>query len=276
MVFITLRCWAACLLCAVALSGGLRAQDSLQRSTDLYRFGDGIAHTLAGPGRWKGKDWLKVGGVLALTAAATLVDEPLRDFWRGESSVFMDGVERVGFYYGKPYSAAAITGGVYLSGVLFHRDHLRETGLIMGTVLATGGLLQTVLKTGIGRARPRTNNGHLYFDPLNPSGEYHSFPSGHAWMATAIGFVVISRTKSIPLKILFSTLAGGTLVARMYADAHWVSDLVFSTALAYVCTRTVGARIGKNQFRQHKRASAHSLRASVMPGPRGMRITLQW
>lgn len=262
--------WYTC-LCVVVLSGGLRAQDSL-RSTDLYRFGDGIVHTLAAPGRWTGKDWLKVGGVLAVTTASTLLDEPIRNFWNGQNNQFLDGMEGVGFYYGKPYSAAAIAGGVYLSGVLFHRNHLRETGLIMATVLATGGLLQTVLKTGIGRARPQTNEGHVFFDPFNPSGEYHSFPSGHAWMATAIGFVVINRTQSIPLRILFSVLAGGTLVARMYADAHWVSDLAFSTALAYFCTRTVVARMSTNHFRQHK----GTMKVTVMPGPQCMRMTLQW
>src|SRR5690349_16550330 len=112
--------WVALLLLP-ALAHAQLDSVMLKRS-DMIRVVDGVLFTFSSPARWKGKDWLKVGGVAATCAAITLLDEPVRNFWSHQNSKFMDGFERVGYHYGKPYSALAITGGFYLTGIIFKNE----------------------------------------------------------------------------------------------------------------------------------------------------------
>ena len=83
----------------------------LKRNKDIIRLVDGFAYTFTAPTRWDGKDWLKFGGVVTGTAVIALLDEPVRDFWQRQDSDFLDGVERIGYRYGKPHSANLLPEG---------------------------------------------------------------------------------------------------------------------------------------------------------------------
>src|SRR5688500_4850664 len=86
-------------------------QEELKLRPDILRFGDGVLYTCSAPTRWNGKDWLVLGGLVAGTTALTFLDQPVRDFWKNKNGRLMDGLERVGYHYGKPYTALAFTGG---------------------------------------------------------------------------------------------------------------------------------------------------------------------
>ncbi len=249
---------------------GFAQQDSLQRRRDIFRFADGIIYTYSAPLRWEGNDWLKFGGVLAGTAALSLLDEPVRKFWQQQDSPFLDGVERVGFHYGKPYSATIFTGGFYLAGVLFKNEWCKETGLVLGTTLLTSGLLQTIMKDVIGRARPVTEVGPYKFKSLSKSPAYHSFPSGHASVALAISLVLAKRIDNVPIKIFFYALATTTAVSRMYIDAHWFSDIVIGGVLGWFCADAAIQRIEANRFKIPGKKPGYAL--SVYPFPGGLTL----
>src|SRR5687768_12147723 len=108
---------------------------------DIMRGIDVIGYTFTSPARWKGKDWLTLGGVVATTAAITLLDEPINDYLRGKDCQFFDGLERVGYHYGKPYSAIALTGGLYLTGVIINDEWAKETGLMLASGLTTSTII---------------------------------------------------------------------------------------------------------------------------------------
>ena len=55
----------------------------------------------------------------------------------------MDGVNTVGYHYGKPYTGLAITSGLYLTGMLFKSEWAKETGLILGTSLLSAGIIES-------------------------------------------------------------------------------------------------------------------------------------
>ena len=110
---------------------------------DVVRGIDGVAYTFSSPVRWKAKDWITLGSVGAATAAITLLDEPVRDFFQSHDSEFLDGFERVGYHYGKPYAAVGISSGVYLVGLIFKNDWAQETGLMLATGLTTSTIVQT-------------------------------------------------------------------------------------------------------------------------------------
>lgn len=241
------------------------------KESDVYRFGDGIVYTYSNPTRWDKKDWMTLGGVLIATAGLTLVDEPVHKFWLRQDSKFLDGVERIGYHYGKPYSAFIATSGFYLTGLLINDRWSKDTGLALGVSLLTSGLLQTFLKDAIGRARPGTGLGAFSFNSFSGSPAYHSFPSGHLSVAFSISHVLARRINYLPVKIVFYSLAAVTAVARQYSEAHWVSDLAFAGSLAWSCAETAMHRI--NQTRSLERATSKKL-LKVTPYMRGISIVV--
>jgi membrane-associated phospholipid phosphatase len=243
--------------------------DSLRVRSDAFRLADGVVYTFSSPARWTGKDVLVLGGLIAGTTALTYMDHPVRDFWQRHDNRFMDGVERVGYHYGKPYTAFGFTTGVYLAGVIFKNQWAKETGLVLGTTLFTSGFLMGVLKDVAGRARPAEGIDHMEFKPFNQAPAYHAFPSGHSAVAFGISLVMAKRIDNLPVKILFYSLAGTTAVSRMYSDSHWVSDIAFGGMLAWFCADTALMRMQANRFRTSFRAK-NKLVWKVFPYPGGL------
>jgi membrane-associated phospholipid phosphatase len=255
----------------VALSQG----DTLRKRPDVLRFADGVLYTATAPGRWQGDDWLVLGGVVAATAALLAVDEPVHRFWVKQDSPFLDGVERIGYHYGKPYSAVAFTAGFYFAGLMFKNPHLRETGLLLGTSLITSGFVQTIMKDAVGRARPDTGVGNFSFKPFGNEPAYHSFPSGHSAVAFAISLVIARRTEYVPVKIFFYALSATTAVSRMYSGSHWFSDIAFGGMLAWFCADTAIQRIQVNRFRRARASDDLSLRVFPFPGGLTLRASFK-
>ncbi|MGC1242008.1 MAG: phosphatase PAP2 family protein [Chryseosolibacter sp.] len=245
-------------------------QQDLEFRPDVLRFGDAVLHTYTAPARWKQKDWLVLGGLVAGTTALTFLDQPVRDFWQKQDGQFMDGLERVGYHYGKPYAAMAFTGGFYLGGMIFKNEWAKETGLILGTTLLTSGSLMGLLKNAAGRGRPAPGMNNLEFRPFDDSPAWHSFPSGHSSIAFGISLVMAKRVENVPLKILFYSLAGTTAVGRMYSDSHWISDVGFGGMLAWFCADTAIKRLQVNRFRTVRRKDV--LVWSVYPYPGGVAL----
>lgn len=247
-----------------------RPGDTLRYRPDVFRFADGVIYAVASPTRWGGHDWLALAGVLGGTAVLTFFDEPIRDFWQKQDNRFLDGMEEIGYHYGKPYTAVGVTAGFYLSGIIFRNAWARETGLMLGSSIFTSSMLMGVMKDVVGRARPETMLGHLYFRPFSASASFHSFPSGHSSVAFGVSLLLAKRVDIVPLKILFYSLAGTTAVSRMYSDAHWFSDIAFGGAMAWFFADTAISRIEANRFR--KARGRDRLSWSVYPYPGGMTL----
>jgi membrane-associated phospholipid phosphatase len=253
----------------------LHAQvDSLRKRPDVFRFADGVVYTFASPARWDGKDWLVLGGMLAGTTAITLVDQPVRDFWLHQDNTFLDGVERIGYHYGKPYSAVGLTAGFYLTGMIFKDEWAKETGLMLGTSIFSSSMMMGLLKNAAGRARPDTEFGHLEFQPFSQSPAYHAFPSGHSSVAFGISLLLARRVESVPLRILFYSLAGTTAVSRMYSDVHWTSDIAFGGMLAWFCADTAISRIQKNRYRRPGTQNIFVWKVYPYPGGVSLRASI--
>ncbi|QEC52432.1 membrane-associated phospholipid phosphatase [Anseongella ginsenosidimutans] len=226
---------------------------------DFLRFADASLYTWSGPLRWDGRDWIKLGGTIAGTTLLALADQPVRDFWHQRSGPGWEAVETAGFHYGKPYAAFALTGGFYLSGIIFKNEWARETGLILGSAFLTSAAIQTIMKTAVGRARPGTNIGNGAFKPFSDLPDYHSFPSGHMQVALATALVLGRRVEHPVLKVFFYAAAGSTFISRMHSDAHWISDLAFGGAISWFCADAVIRRMEYNKsndpFRKKQRIS---------------------
>lgn len=239
--------FVAILICIPWLANGQK--DSVAYRPDVLRVADGLAYTFTSPARWDGKDWLVLGGMLAGAGALTFVDQPVRHFWQLRHNKFLNGVETIGYHYGKPYTAVTLTAGFYMSGLIFKSAWARETGLMLGTSIFSSSVVTGAIKTIAGRARPGPTAENLEFRPFHDSPAFHAFPSGHSSVAFGISLVLARRVEPVPLKIFFYSLAGTTAVSRMYSDAHWLSDIAFGGMLAWFCADTAMSRLQRNRFR---------------------------
>lgn len=252
-----------------------QSNENLVKRNDAVRLADGFVYTIASPGRWQGNDWLTFGGVVAGTALVTLLDEPVRDFWQNPDSKFLDGMERVGYHYGKPYSAFISTGGFYLAGLILDDEWAKDTGLMLGAAFLSSGAIQTFMKTAAGRARPKAEKGNYTFDPFSGDALYHAFPSGHQAVALSTSLILASRVKSPALKIIFYSGAAVTAFSRMYSDNHWFSDIAFGSALAYFCANTVIARIEAKKFKKPGNKSGFSWQVAPFPGGLSIKASIR-
>lgn len=262
----------ASFILVVLLPGVVCAQSEPRVRPDALRFADGVVHTYSAPARWDGRDWLILGGLIAGTSALTFIDQPVRNFWQSHDNRFLDGVERVGYYYGKPYSALVVTGGFYLSGMVFKSAWAKETGLILGTSIFSSSVLMGIMKNAAGRRRPAPGVNNMEFKPFDESPAYHAFPSGHASVAFGLSVVLARRVDSLPLKIFFYSLAGSTVVSRMYSDNHWASDIAFGGMLAWFCADTAISRMQVNRLRS-ARLKKDILVWKVLPYPGGITLS---
>lgn len=220
---------------AVASLHVCNGQDTVRRNPDVLRFSKGVLYTYSGPARWNKNQWLGFGAVVGGAGLLMLVDEPVQEFWANQNSKFLDRLERVGFHYGKPYSAFTATSVFYIGGAAFKNEWMRDTGLALGIGLLSGGLIQTFLKEAAGRTRPSAEKGAFEYDPFRGGVSYHSFPSGHVTVALGISYIIARRSEALGVKIVFYSLAGITAMSRMYANAHWSSDIALGGVLAVAC-----------------------------------------
>ncbi len=183
--------------------------------------------------RWESEDWLTVGAVAGATAGSFLVEEKVRAAFQENRSGVADFFERIGWWYGTPLftvPASLLTLG---AGELFDSDDVRDTGILMSELLLTALFVQQPLRIIVGRGRPYMGEGHLSFDSFTLGNDHASFVSGHAWSAFGISNIVARQADRTWASVSLYSLATITALSRMYADAHWLTDVVLGSIIGY-------------------------------------------
>ncbi len=218
-------------------------QDTLSRF-DLLKI-DGsnavgsVLHAYAGPARWKKNDWLTVGGIALGTFGLFLLDEKVHPHFTKRNKSVPNLLQDAAFYFGKPQYNYGLTAAVYTFGWLTKNEKIRETGVLLIASATTAGLIQTVSKSALGRARPSAGVGNSEFDFFNGTPNYHSFPSGHAILAFTTAHALAKQTRSPWLKAGIYTLGSITPISRLWTNAHWISDIGLSVAISVVAVDSV-------------------------------------
>lgn len=221
---------------------------SSEKNNDLIRIADAFAHTVSSPVRWEKNDWLKFGGAVASTAILTLADKPVNRLINRNTSGFYKELADFGYHNGKPYAAVVVAGGFYVTGWLIKDEWTKETAVVLTSAYLTSGVVQTALKKIVGRARPSEGYGPYEFHPFKNDLGFSSFPSGHSQIAFVTAMVLADRVEQPWLKAVFYSGAAVTMASRMYANAHWFSDVAFGGFLAYICTKKVINRLDHNRY----------------------------
>lgn len=246
--------------------------ESLKKTSEFLRIADAFAYTLTSPIRWEDKDWLTFGATLGGTVLLSAVaDKPVNRFMEKNHEGFSSSVGKFGYHNGKPYTAAIVAGGFYVTGYIIDDEWTKETASILTAAYLTSGVLQTGLKKLVGRARPYTELGNYEFRPFQKGQDFSSFPSGHSQIAFVTAMVLAERVDQTWLKVVFYTGAGITMASRMYENAHWISDVAFGGLLGYFCTRTVIKRFEQNKYgKPFKGYSKNKIDWQIIPSYNGI------
>jgi len=173
------------------------------------------------------------------------------------------------------YGLAGMIGGatsIYLSGVITHDDHSRESGLLAGEAAVNSVIVAEALKAAFERPRPNATNGGSF----GAGGA--SFPSEHAITAWSIATVIAHEYPGPLTKLLAYGTASGISLARVAARDHFPSDVVVGSALGYLIGRYVygahhdadlpGANVGTFVKRASEDDSSNDVFGKKAPKPR--------
>lgn len=168
------------------------------------------------------------GGPLPGDVHGTRLVQAVGDPWYGPTARFFNG-------FMHDYGLPALALGS--AAILAARRHVRAGALFLLWIpasMATGGLKQL-----IDRPRPAGDFAIREFPSTL------SFPSGHAMAAVMVlgaWFVVaphvLPRRAVLPARVAAAVGIAATALARVWAGAHWPSDVLASVAIGVVILAT--------------------------------------
>ena len=194
--------------------------------------------------------WLIIIVVVAVAiAAAFYLDDIVRDFIAQHQvktvRKVMETVSKIGDW---PSHFAA---GVIALAVAWRRGSKRWMRIFLSMLIAMAlaGLAGQTIKRAFPRARPSVHSEVRWGGPRFSS-KYHAFPSGHVVASTAFFGVLIFACRRIGLVFVPIPIVIG--LARMYVEAHYLSDVVCAAALGMF-----GALIVAQFFLRGSRTTDH-------------------
>lgn len=226
----------------------LQSQDKSNDSTqtrwkmltyDLGTMFQGVGHSYTRPLHWQGKEWAQFGAVVGGTGLVYLTDDDTSRFIRNNRESVPKWIRDYGELYGSPENNYIATSGVYLTGLITKNEKLRRTGVLLISSATSAGLLQQVLKSVVGRARPLAELGKDTFDPFNSSRNFHSFPSGHALLAFTNAYAIAKQFKNPWLKAGIYTVGAIPGISRVWDGQHWLSDMLFAWAISIATVESI-------------------------------------
>ena len=207
---------------------------------DIGNVFKGIGYSYSRPLYWQGNQWGDFGITAAGTGFAYLIDDPVSDYFLGIKEDIPQIVSDYGFGYGSPSNNYLITGAVYLTGLISKDEKLRRTGVLLLSSASSAGLLQQLLKSAVGRARPLSGKSKDTFNPFwSGDTDFHSFPSGHAILAMTNAHAIAKQFRNPWIKTGIYTLGAIPAISRLWEGKHWFSDVVLSVAISIFVVESI-------------------------------------
>ena len=179
------------------------------------------------------------GAALAGTVLISLVDHDVQRFVVDQRTQGEQDLADKWQKWGEATIPVAITLGTIGTGLVLGKPEVTRTGGRLATSLVVVTLLGRGMKKAIGRARPSEASDQYTFDPF---GTYNAFPSGHTITAFAVSATLADAIDNRWADAGLYTLAGGTAVARLVGNHHWLSDVVGAAVLGTTVAKVVDGK----------------------------------
>ncbi len=194
---------------------------------------NGIGRFYTSPLRWKKKDVIGASAVLGGFTALTFIDSYVEKTAAKHNPHIPTFLKKFGDGFGGHVNAFAFSGGIYATGLITKNTKIRKTGALMFTSVLAAGSLQTLVKIMVGRARPRQGNYNT-LDPFSLNKQYHAFPSGHSIVSMVFAHSIAKQIDNKWIKAGLYTAATIVPVSRVWAESHWVSDVVLGSTIGII------------------------------------------
>lgn len=227
-------------------------KDSVHNTWQLLKYDgisafQGLTTTYAKPLEWEKEDYLTAGAIVLGTGAMFLIDENSTEWFMAQEEDIPNLIKEAGWYYGSPKNNYALNGAVNLYGLFTKNQKIRKTGVLLISAASTAGLLQTFSKTVAGRGRPTTGEGSASFKPFSNKGEYHSFPSGHTILSFTTAYAIGKQFNNPFIKAGIYGIGLVAPVSRLWAGAHWFSDVGVSIIISVVVVDAIDNYLNKQR-----------------------------
>jgi undecaprenyl-diphosphatase len=147
-------------------------------------------------------------------------------------------------------STLVLTVALGIGALLTRRPSFRQAAVACLLAGIVAGLAVTVLRPGIGRARPHSELPSGFYW-LELRADLHSMPSGHAASNTASAAAVAMVMPSVGIPA--SVVAAGICWSRMDLNRHYPTDVLWGAVLG----SSIGIAIG-GPMRPRRRRSGGS------------------
>ncbi|AXT20514.1 phosphatase PAP2 family protein [Flavobacteriaceae bacterium AU392] len=202
---------------------------------DLKQGIKSVGHSFSRPFHWKKKDFTTLGTVIVgALALSTIDDETSELFVRNEPNV-PNFLQEAGTRFGSPQVYFITNATLYGVGLFTKNEKLRKTSVLIISSSFTTGLIQSFTKTAIGRARPGNEADGLNsrdFRFWDNRAKFHSFPSGHTVLSITMAHSIAKQFNNTWTKVGIYTLGAVAPVSRLFAGAHWLTDIGVSAVLS--------------------------------------------
>lgn len=264
------------------VSVSLFSQDTIQNTAETrwamfkYDFGNifkGVGYSYSRPLHWKGKQWKTFGGVATGTGVLYLLDDDSSRFISNQRESIPRFIRDYGEFYGNPGNNYLVTSGVYLTGLFAKNEKLRRTGVLLVSSATAAGLLQQILKSSVGRARPVSGKTKDTFQPFSNNRNFHSFPSGHTIMAFTNAYAIAKQFKNPWVKsgIYLAGLIPGA--SRVWDRQHWVTDFALGVAISIFTVESIDRYLDHKYDKKYNEGSKNlSWHLNFAPGQMGVAI----
>lgn len=229
-----------------------KSKDSLPTTWQLLKYDGvsalgGLTTTYTQPLKWQKDDFITAGAIVAGTAALYIFDDEANEWFRNQEDDIPMFIQDFGWYYGSPQNNYAINGAVYLYGLFTKNEKVRRTGVLLISAATTAGIIQSISKTVIGRARPKegTEKGDFKFFSSEPN--YHSFPSGHTILSFTTAYALSKQFKSPFVKAGILGIGLIPPASRLWEGAHWLTDVGLSLALSVLVVDSIDNYLKKER-----------------------------
>lgn len=177
-------------------------------------------------------------------------------------------LSRLGNRLGRPEFSLPVMGVAYGLGHLSGKPRLADGALHAAEALAAAGVVNGLLKFGLGRGRP----DHVGYDsdelrPLSLADHWQSFPSGHTVVAFSLAASLSEETGNPWVSGLAYGSAAMVGWSRVYDNRHWTSDVVAGAILGMVVSRSTIRWL-------HRRGDSRVSSPNLILTPRGLSVRI--
>ncbi|MFI1773586.1 phosphatase PAP2 family protein [Thalassobellus citreus] len=199
---------------------------------DLKQSINSVGYSFSRPFHWQKKDF-KTLGIIAFSAVslASIDDEVSALFIRNEPHV-PNLFQEAGTRFGSPQVYFIANATLYGVGLFTKNEKLRRTSVLIISSSFTTGLIQSFSKTAIGRARPGGEYKSNSFRFWSNESRFHSMPSGHTVLSITMAHAIAKQFNNPWSKVGVYTLGSIAPISRLFAGAHWLTDIGVATVLS--------------------------------------------